>query len=44
MMSSQRAPSSLYITQRILLLSEMRFICNKIYSFFCLGKTEHLIS
>lgn len=42
-MSSQRVPSHLYITQRILLLSETRSICNEIYFIFYLGKTKHLI-
>lgn len=43
MLSSLRAPSSLYITRRILLLSEMRSICNAIYFIFYLGKNEHFI-
>lgn len=42
-MSSQRTLSGLYITQRILLLSEKRSICNEIYFIFYLGKTEHMI-
>ena len=42
-MSSQRPPSSLYITQRIFLLDETRPICNEIYFIFYLRKTEHLI-
>lgn len=42
-MSSQRTLSSLCVTQRIVLLSETRSICNEIYFIFYLGKTEHLI-
>lgn len=44
MMSAHRALSSLYITHGILLLSEMRSMCNKIYFIFYLAKTEHLIA